>query len=657
MQLQLAGRLDEAEPVYRAILRSEPRHAAANHLLGMLLVQKKRAAEAVPPLRVALEAAPQVGDYWLGLLEALLAAEWTDEAAATWIQGRGHGLAGRAVDEFGVRLAQHLEGMLLRLLAQGRFGPAESLCGLLQQGFPERGLGWKTLGTLLWARGEREPAVTAMQTGVRLLPADAEGWSNLGGSLVQLDRLDEAEAALNTAVALDPRLASAHAHLGGLHELQGRHARAEASLRTAIALGSDEGARLTSLLFMMSHNPLVDADALFAEHVRIGALFERGQPRVWPRHDNDPGPERRLKVGFISGDFRDHAVAGFIDPVLRGLSACAALELHGYTNHDVEDDVTRRLRGRFRHWRPVRRLTDADCAALITADRIDILIDLSGHTAFNRLRALASKPAPVQISWLGYPGTTGLRAMDYFLADRHFLPPGRFDRYFTEKLVYLPASAIFQPHPDSPEVNALPAQGGAITFGSFNRLTKLTPAGIGLWSEVLKAVPASTLFLGSAPTHGLPLRVLQAFAQRGIPAERLVLHPRCTMAEYLGLHHRVDLCLDTLPYGGGTTTHHAAWMGVPTLTLAGATPPGRQGADIMGNLGLQQFIAADAAEFVAKAVYWSDHPGELAALRAGLRERCRQSPFQQTDALVAALELALRRMWRRWCAGLPAESF
>jgi predicted O-linked N-acetylglucosamine transferase (SPINDLY family) len=657
MQLQLAGQLDQAELIYRSILRNEPRHAAANHCLGMLLVHKKHAADALPLLRVALEAAPQVGDYWLGLLEALLAAGLVDEAAATWMQGRAQGLAGRAVDEFGGRLAEHMEGVLLRLLNLAQFADAERLCGLLQMTFPQRGLGWKTMGALRWARGDRQAAVSAMQTAVRLAPADAEGWSNLGGSLVQLDRLEEAEAALNTAIGLDARLASAHAHLGGLHELQGLHARAETSLRRAIELGSDDGTRLTSLLFMMSHNPLVDADRLFAEHVRIGDLFERDQPRPWPRHGNDPAPERRLKVGFISGDFRDHAVASFIDRVLPGLSACAGLELHGYYNHDVEDDVTRRIRGRFRHWRQVRRLTDTECAALIRADRIDILIDLSGHTAFNRLRALALKPAPIQASWLGYPGTTGLRAMDYYLADRQFLPPGRFDRYFTEKLVYLPASAIFQPHPGSPEVNPPPSLGGAITFGSFNRMAKITSASIEIWSEVLKAVPSSSLFLGSAPTHGLPLRVLAEFAARGIPAARIELHPRCPMDEYLALHHRVDICLDTVPYGGGTTTHHAAWMGVPTLTLAGDTPPGRQGADIMGLLGLEQFIAPDVADFVAKAVYWAAHPDELAVLRAGLRERSRQSPFQQTDALVAALEGALRHMWRRWCAGLPAESF
>jgi predicted O-linked N-acetylglucosamine transferase (SPINDLY family) len=359
----------------------------------------------------------------------------------------------------------------------------------------------------------------------------------------------------------------------------------------------------------------------------------------------------------VSGDFKNHAVAGFIEPVLERLSQVRDLELHAYYSDTVEDGITARLRTHFTGWNFVSDLSDADLAALIGKHQIDILIDLSGPTGLNRLSAFARKPAPIQVSWIGYPGTTGLRAMDYYLGDRYWLPPGQFDRHFVEKLIYLPAAAIFQPEPTAPQVNALPALAtGHLTFGSFNRLGKINAATIGLWSQLLRALPASRLMLAGIP-HGQETPLIDRFAAQGVARGRLVVHARGPMETYLALHHGVDICLDTIPYNGGTTTQHALWMGVPTLTVAGTTPAGRQGAGILARVGLDEFIAADTADFVAKGVRWAAELGALAELRGDLRERCRQSPSHQPDVLVRALDTALRRMWTRWCADLPAESF
>jgi protein O-GlcNAc transferase len=291
-------------------------------------------------------------------------------------------------------------------------------------------------------------------------------------------------------------------------------------------------------------------------------------------------------------------------------------------------------------------------------DGIDILIDLSGHTGLNRLRTFARKPAPIQISWIGYPGTTGLRCMDYYFADRHWLPPGRFDEQFTEKLVYLPADAPFRPHASSPAVNPLPALAtGSLTFGSFNRMSKISAAAVRLWSALLRALPETNMILAGMPADGEQVHLIEQFAANGIARERLTFHARRGMDEYLELHHRTDICLDTCPYTGGTTTYHALWMGVPTLTVAGPTPAARQGAAIMGQVGLDGFTAADDADFVEKGVYWANHLAELAGVRARLREQCRQSPVLRPHVIVDAFERALRRMWQRWCAGLPPESF
>jgi predicted O-linked N-acetylglucosamine transferase (SPINDLY family) len=530
--------------------------------------------------------------------------------------------------------------------------------------FPERGLGWKILGGLLWWQGRHDEALAPMQNSARLLPKDAEAHNNLGMALLRLLRYDQAVSCFHRALAIDPKFAPAHYHLGMAHSMQAQFAEAEASLRRAIALRPDyitaeAGPVHSDFLFILSHSPRMDVDSLFAEHRRFGALLEDPLRGSWPTHSNLKDPQRRLRIGFVSGDLQNHAVATFIEPVLARLNHRPGVELHAYYNNVVEDSVNRRLRGYFKCWHPVSTLSDVDLTAKIRDDRIDILIDLSGHTALNRLRVLARKPAPIQVSWIGYPGTTGLRCIDYYLADRHWLPPGQFGAHFTEKLVYLPATAPFQPHAASPAVNTLPALAtGSLTFGSFNRISKISAEAIRLWSALLRALPQTTMMLAGMPTdgeHGGQL--IEQFAANGIARERLTLHARRGMEEYLALHHQMDICLDTYPYTGGTTTYHALWMGVPTLTLAGPTPAARQGAAILGQIGLDGFTAADDADFVAKGIYWANHLAALAGVRAGLREQCREAPVLQPHLIVDAFERALRQMWQRWCAGLPPESF
>jgi predicted O-linked N-acetylglucosamine transferase (SPINDLY family) len=316
------------------------------------------------------------------------------------------------------------------------------------------------------------------------------------------------------------------------------------------------------------------------------------------------------------------------------------------------------MRGCFAEWHSVSKLLDRELAALIKDDGIDILVDLSSHTSFNRLRVFALKPAPLQVSWMGYPGTTGLRAMDYYLADRHFLPPGQFDDSFTEKIVHLPAAPSLQPYAGSPPVNRLPAlDAGFVTFGSFNRVGKLTPFAIRLWCRLLRELPNSIMILAAVPLDERRHKLAAMFGEGGIVEERLAFFPRSDMPTYLALHNQVDICLDTYPYTGGTTTNHALWMGVPTLTLAGPTPASRQGAANLLPLGLDAFIAADEDDFVRKGLDWSNNLGALAEVRSGLRERCAATPLRRPETIADAVDAALRHMWRRWCEHLPARSF
>jgi predicted O-linked N-acetylglucosamine transferase (SPINDLY family) len=703
MKLQVAGRLDHALRLYREILEAEPKHAAANHCIGMLNVQQRRPLDALPYLLAAIEVNPELPDYWLGYLEALFVAGQIDDAEATLALGRQHGLCGTAVEEFAKRLAAHVpqsavtesavppvvrpepieppqkiaradlrrqqrqiqerENTLNAMLKQGRFTEGLALARTLTEHFPERGAGWKTLAAMLFTQGSVDDAAAAMRTAAKLMPRDAETHRNLGTILNKLERYDEAETSLRRALEIDPKFAAAFAHLGNTYQLQGRYPEAEASFRRAISLPSDDlqedkDLRHTSLLFLLSHNPNTDPDALFAEHCRFGEKLSAASPDSWPRHLNSPDPDRPLRVGLVSGDLCNHPVATFIEPVLAHLQHCSALELHAYNTNPNEDGVSQRLRGYLKGWHPVPRLSAARLAKKIMDDRVDILIDLSGHTSLNRLRTFARKPAPIQISWIGYPGTTGLRAMDYFLADPHFLPPGQFDRQFTEKLVYLPAQAPFQPYESAPPVNGLPAlETGFITFGSFNRIGKITAPTVDLWSQLLRALPTAMMLIAGTPSPGPQKGLIERFAKAGVEAKRLAFHPRCGMDGYLALHHQVDLCLDTYPYAGGTTNIHAVWMGVPTLTVAGPTPAARQGAAILSQVGLDGFTAIDAADFVAKGLHWAAHPSALADVRRGLRRRLQESPSRRADAVATGLERALRHMWKRWCAKLPAESF
>ena len=706
MQLQIAGRLDLAEPMYRSILAAQPAHAAANYCLGMMLVQLRRPAEGLPHLLRALNANAQIADYWLGYLEALLILGEGTAARDALALARRHGLAGKAADDFESRLGAHLEraagkampsapeGMaaasptlrasrrreaqairrqeaaVLDLIRGQRFTAALPLARDMTERFPEYGVGWKILGAMLWAAEPSEDALAAMLASVRLLPRDAEAHANLGTALNKLRRLDQAERWLRHALQIDPNSAAAHSQLADNLQLQGRHAEAEASFRRAIALAPSDFAAgadtpESGLLFTMNHNPTVSAAALFEEHCRVGERLERavrqGERRHAsrePRPAHDARPERRLEVGLVSADLRNHAVASFVEPLLREWQGHDNLRVTVYYTHPTGDDVTARLQGYVARWFPVFALSNRQLAHKIEDDGIDILIDLAGHTAMHRLGAFAHKPAPIQASWLGYPATTGLRSVDYYLTDRHFLPAGQFERHFTEKLVYLPAAWSFQPCAAAPPVSPLPAlASGAVTFGSFNRLGKINEATVRLWSQLLRALPTARMLLAGVPLERQHHQLIDWFATAGIDRGRLTFHPWSNQEAHLALHHQVDIGLETMPYTGCTTSNHALWMGVPTLTLAGTTPASRLSAANLGHLGLEEFIADSADEFAAKGLRWARDLPALATLRAELRARWQRAPARQAGFVAAGMELALRRMWRQWCAGLPPESF
>lgn len=364
---------------------------------------------------------------------------------------------------------------------------------------------------------------------------------------------------------------------------------------------------------------------------------------------------RRPRIGLVSGDFAEHVVSAWFLPLWEKLQQ-RGYEIHAYATSDREDHVTERLRGFATGWRVIRGLADAAAAKLIRDDGIDILVDLAGHTNHNRLGIFACKPAPVQVSYLGYPATTGMSRMDYYALCGGAVPEGICDDQFTEKLVRLPRAYMFDLQRFTaseasviPEVNPLPAlTNGYITFGSFNRISKSGQSVVDLWARVMHAVPNSRFLVAGVRSVEMVATIIARFAKAGIPEERLIF--RRHSREYLQYHHEVDMLLDSFPYAGGTTTSVALRMGVPVLALAGDTYVSRSGIVLTHHVGLQGFVAETPEDFVARAVHWSENLQELAAIRAWLPGQM-DAVMRDSDLAARGFDAAFRAMWRRFCEG------
>lgn len=675
-----AGRHGRVINLARQLVRRWPYHAAGHEFLAAAFEALGRPAEALAPARRVISLAP--GDVSARLrLDRLIAAargETTPEAgfgaarlpasaapaAAAW--QRAHALqregrieeaiaAYREADARHPGIAELKHALAALLQAAGR--TEECIAALAEAIALKPGslhLRQAHAGALLLAMRHAE-AAAAYRAALELDPANGESLVGLACALKAAGPLAEAEAAARRALAEGEDSVSAHSTLGHILQLQGRTEEALASFRIALQRDPDEVQAGSGLLFCETHSGATDAAALFRKHRAYG---ERLEARIAPLH-HDPRERRHAgppRIGFVSGDLRAHAVAHFVAPFLFEL-ARRGFALHAYSTLASDDPVTAHLRQPFAGWTEAQGLTDEALAQRIVADRVDILFDLSGHTAHHRLPVFARRAAPVQASWIGYPATTGLARMDYFLCNPVLAPRGLLEAQFTEKLLRLPFSTVFDPFRTEPAVAPAPCLArGAVTLGSFNRLSKVTPAVIALWARILRAAPETQLMVAAVPDAAARARLLDAFAAQGVAPGRIVTHERTTFDRYLALHAGVDLLLDTFPYAGGTSTCFAQWMGVPTLTLAGDTMQARVGASLNAHLGLHGFIANDPEAYVAIARDWCARPADLAAIRARLRGALARG---MTDAtrVVDGLEVALHGMWQRWCHGLPAEGF
>jgi predicted O-linked N-acetylglucosamine transferase (SPINDLY family) len=508
---------------------------------------------------------------------------------------------------------------------------------------------WSNLGKVMEDLGRADEAIEAYRKAIEANPDFAEVHFNLGNALRTKDDLDGAIAEYKRAIELRANHAASHSNLGNALKDAGRVDEAIASYRRAWDLGADaRGAG--NLLYSLYLHPDFDARQIYEEHVRWSQRYARGLAPAADSFSNDPSPDRRLRVGYVSPDFSVHPVGRFMLPILSHHDR-ERFEIVCYSDVRVGDSVTVELRKQAHVWRETSDVADAELAARIREEQIDILIDLSLHTSRNRLRVFARKPAPAQATYLSYPGTSGLETMDYRLTDPHLDPPSAA-AFYSERSICLPRTywCYGVPHVTAEVAPPPSLTAGRVTFGCFNQFCKISRPALDAWCELLRAVPDSRLILLA---HEGSTRDLarESVRSRGIDPTRLEFVGRVSLQDYLDRHRLIDIALDPFPFTGGTTTCDALWMGVPVVTLRGDRAVARGGASILANAGLPELIAGRTDQYVRIASSLAADLPRLADLRANLRQRLLASPLMDAHQFTRDLEQAYRQMWERSAAG------
>ncbi len=402
-------------------------------------------------------------------------------------------------------------------------------------------------------------------------------------------------------------------------------------------------------MLLYNYLPGYEVNEVLAESRKWAERFEKPLAGEIKPYDNDRSPQRRLRIGYVSADLRWHPVGRLVAPLIAHHDP-AQVEVFCYSDARAEDEQTAKIRRHAHAWRNSLQWSDVELAQEIRNDKIDLVVELALRTGGNRLLALARKPAPVQVTWLGYPGTTGMSTIDYRLTDPYLDPPGQDDENYSERSLRLPATYWCYEAPSDPATNPLPAESsGFITFGCLNNFCKITAATIQTWCRLLKQLPTSRLVL-HAPLGNCRAEMRGTVAATGVDPQRLEFIDRLPMRQYLEQYHRIDIALDLFPFGGGTTSCDAVWMGVPLITLAGRTAVGRTGVSILMNLELPELIAHSQDEYIAIAARFAGDLPRLSHLRSGLRARMQQSPLMDARRFARDFEAALRQMWKSWIA-------
>ena len=629
----------------------------------------------ITALKQATSRAPNDAARWLALGVALREQTRPGEAAQALLQAvRLKPASAEASFQLGVTLDAlgELEGAatcwerVCQLDAKRFDAPRRLAFLLVRLGKPahavpiyERALALRPRATEVWlelaaverALGHVAAAVRHYRRALELDPTLADVRLELGNALYQQGLLDDAIATYLSLAELEPLLALAHANLGNALKDAGLHAEATASYRRALTLAPDDAVTHGNLLYTLSYDPACSAQELLAEARRFGDAHTVPLQGERQPHQNQRSPERKLRIGYVSSDFREHVSMFYLERLLQHHDR-EAYEIYCYSSVFPPDAWTERCRQHATVFRDIWSLDDAAAAAAIRKDEVDVLVDLNMHSGKARPLLFARKPAPVQLCWLAYVGTTGNDAMDYRITDPHLDPDTPDPLPYTERSWRLPSSFwCFHPLVAAAATSPLPAaSNGYVTFGCLATFRKVSEPTLALWARVLTQVSGSRLIL-HVPPGTAQERVLSALEGLGVARSRVELLPHQQRSDYLATYSRIDVCLDTLPYNGLSNTLDAAWLGVPTLTRAGDTVVGRAGLCVAMNLNLPRLVARDDAQLVRAAVELAADLPALSELRAGLRARLEGSPLMDAPGFARDLEAAYRGMWRRWCDG------
>jgi predicted O-linked N-acetylglucosamine transferase (SPINDLY family) len=606
LKLHQAGKLAEAEAMYRQILAFQPEHADSLHLIGVIAFQSGRPDAAVESILQAVALNPNAAEYHLNLGTAYEAAGQTEPA-----------------------IAEFKRALELK---------------------PDYAKAVSNLGVAHQKLGQMPEALAAFRRAVQLQPNLPEALNNLGNALGAIGELDEAVEMLNRALALRPNYPEAICNLAKSFQAAGLGDQAVEHYDRAATLAPENWAIASNRFFALHLNDH-EGPSLLAEMKKWNERYADPLGRDQLPHANPPDPGKRLRIGYVSADFREHVVGWTLLPTFLRHDH-EAFEIFCYSNVDIEDAMTGEFRAHADGWRSIRGLRDAQAAEMIRSDGIDILVDLSLHTAGNRLKLFALKPAPIQATYLGHLGTSGMSAMDYRLSDPYLDPPDGNIGSYSEKTIRLPHCYwCYQPRESAPDVSPAPSDAsGFVTFGCLTKFAKVTPATLELWARILLAVPDSRLLLHCLEGSHRKA-VLARFSGQGIASERIEFVGRQPWERYVETYQRIDVALDPFPWTGGITTCDSLWMGVPVITLGGKTVVGRGAGSILSSVGLAELIAETPEGYLNLARDWK----KWIALRPTLRKRMSESPLMDAGQLAGDLEAAYRTMWQAWCARLSAK--
>jgi predicted O-linked N-acetylglucosamine transferase (SPINDLY family) len=705
-----SGRLAEAEIIYRRVLAQNPSHPGALHLLGMVALQAGQVEQAAELIRRAIQVSPEFAEAHGTLGVVLKRQGKLPDAVASFRRAieLNPGNAdvfnnmGNALDELGeldeaitafqraIELrpdnAAAFSNLGSTLSKQKKFadavgaftqavklnpnvaklhmnlgnalrdsGQSEAAMAAYRQAIAMEGdlvEAYGNLAALLNEKREFDRAMDVCRRAIAVRPTCAEAHLNLANALVGNRQLDEAESAYRQAIAIRTGFATAHGNLGVVLKEKGMLDAALAAYRRGMEIDPTDIAIHTNFLYALHFHPAYDAASMAQEHRRWNTVHAEPLRKFASPHANDRNPDRPLRIGYVSPDFRDHVVGRNLVPLFENRDRG---QFHStcYFQSREPDDMTGLFQRLADAWRDVARLDDDELVRQIRADRIDILVDLTLHMSGNRLLAMARKPAPVQATFAGYPGSTGLAAIDYRISDPYLDPPGMDESVYSEKTIRLPASFwCYDPLENRDvAVNALPAlQAGVVTFGCLNNFCKINDGVLDVWATVMRRVADSRLMILAPPgTHRQ--RTLERLSRDGIDPGRVEFVSFLPRRAYLELYHRIDIGLDTFPYTGHTTSLDALWMGTPVVTLVGKTAVGRAGWCQLSNLGLTDLAGGTPERFVSIAVELAGDLPRVAAVRAGLRSRMERSPLMDAEKFARTIEAVYREIWQRWCVG------